>query len=190
LAIQFAAEKSSECHARYVAQPSESTATTKTTQSRWRFDGYAQNITPHDTRRSRQMNFILRNGDDREPSLQRCIEGLSTLRKDKMWCVFVKDSMPTRTERQNALIWSIYAHIIALGGEQMQGYTKEELHEFFLELHFGVEIRSVFGRVKEVAKQRSSKLSKKEFSEFVDHIVRFMAERGVVITHPQEETPW
>lgn len=136
------------------------------------------------------MNFILMKGEDRDHSVQRCMEGLATLRKDKMWCVFVKDSEPTRTERQNSLIWAVYTDIIKRGGEAMQGYQKEELHEFFLGLHFGIEEREVFGRVRVVPKQRSSKLSRKDFGEFVDHIVQFMAERGVVIVNPTEELPW
>lgn len=136
------------------------------------------------------MNFVLLKGDDRDHSIQRCMEGLSTLHKDKMWCVFVKDSEPSRTEKQNALIWSVYTEIIRMGGEAMQGYTKEELHEFFLGLHFGIEEREVFGRVRIVPKQRSSKLSRKDFSEFVESIIRFMAERGVVIQNPAEQVPW
>lgn len=136
------------------------------------------------------MNFILLRDADRDASLQRCMEGLGTLRKDKMWCVFVKDSAPTRTEQQNSLIWAIYTDIIKIGGEAMQGYTKEELHEFFLGLHFGIEEREVFGRVRVVPKMRSSKLSRKEFGEFVDHVIQFMAERGVVIVNPLESVPW
>lgn len=135
-------------------------------------------------------NFILLSGDDREPSLRLCMEGLSGLPKDKMWCVFVKDNKPTRTELQNSLIWAIYTDIIRMGGEAMQGYTKEELHEFFLGLHFGTEVRPVFGKYREVPKQRSRKLSRKEFGEFVDHIIIFMAEQGVVINNPNEQVPW
>jgi hypothetical protein len=136
------------------------------------------------------MNFILLKGDDREPSIQRCVEGLSTLSKDKMWCVFVKDSAPTRTEQQNSLIWAIYTDIIKMGGEAMQGYTKEELHETFLGIHFGIEEREVLGRIRVVPKRRSSKLSRKDFGEFVDHVIQFMAERGVIIRNPLETVPW
>lgn len=136
------------------------------------------------------MNFILLKGDDREHSILRCSEGLASLAKDKMWCVFVKDSEPTRTERQNSLIWSIYTEIIRMGGEAIQGYTKDELHEFFLGMHFGIEEREVFGRIRVVPKMRSSKLSKKDFSEFVEAIIRFMAERGVIIQNPFEQVPW
>lgn len=129
-------------------------------------------------------NFVLLKGEDRETSMQRGMEVLSGLSKDTIWCVFVKDNKPTRTDLQNNLLWALYTDILRIGGEAMQGYTKEELHEFFLGLHFGTDVKSVFGKYRETPKQRSSKLNRKEFSEFVDHIVRFMAEQGVVLELP------
>lgn len=92
-----------------------------------------------------------------------------------------------RSNDQNALLWSIYEDIIARGGEAMRGFTKEDLHEFFLIDYFGSETKELFGRKKLKPLKRSSRLTKMEFSDFVEHIVRFMAERGLVIELPGDE---
>ena len=92
-----------------------------------------------------------------------------------------------RTSTQNALLWSLYEDIIARGGEAMRGFTKDDLHEFFLIDYFGSETRELFGRKKLKPLKRSSRLTKMEFSDFVEHIVRFMAEKGVVLELPGEQ---
>jgi len=92
-----------------------------------------------------------------------------------------------RTNDQNALLWSIYEDILARGGEELRGFTKDELHEFFLIDYFGAETKELFGRKKLKPLKRSSRLTKMEFSDFVEHIVRFMAEKGVVVDLPGDE---
>jgi hypothetical protein len=89
-----------------------------------------------------------------------------------------------RTSSQNATLWMIYQQIIETGGEDMQGFTKDDLHEFFLIDHFGGEAHELFGRKRLKPHRRSSRLTKGEFADFLDHIVRFMAERGVVLAMP------
>lgn len=115
---------------------------------------------------------------------------VASLDAGKAWEVVIRERKSQRTIDQNSLLWSIYSEIIKRGGEAMQGYDKDDLHEVFLGIHFGEETREVLGKVRTVPLRRSSGLSKHEFSEFVDHIIRFMAERGVVIQSPNEETPW
>jgi hypothetical protein len=62
---------------------------------------------------------------------------------------------------------------------------KEQLHEGLLCLFGGTVIEPVTKR--EVAKVRSSKMSKQEFSEYVEWIARWAAtEHGVVIVLPGE----
>jgi len=92
-----------------------------------------------------------------------------------------------RTTTQNALLWSLYTDIIENGGEAMRGFTKDDLHEFFLIDYFGAETLDLFGRKRLKPLRRSSRLTKLEFSDFVEHIVRFMAERGVVLELPGEQ---
>jgi hypothetical protein len=92
-----------------------------------------------------------------------------------------------RTTDQNALLWSLYEDILRLGGEALAGFTKDELHEFFLIDYFGSETKELFGRKKLKPLKRSSRLTKMEFSDFVEHIVRFAAEKGIVLKLPGEQ---
>ena len=88
-----------------------------------------------------------------------------------------------RTLSQNSLIWAIYDEIIDKCPE-VAGFTNEELHEFFLMHHFGEEHKTLFGRPCVRPVRRSSRLSKQDFSDFVESILAFMAVRGVVIKMP------
>jgi hypothetical protein len=92
-----------------------------------------------------------------------------------------------RTNDQNALLWSLYEDILRLGGESLRDFTKDELHEFFLIDYFGSETKELFGRKKLKPLKRSSRLTKSEFGDYVEHIVRFAAERGIVLKLPGEQ---
>lgn len=89
-----------------------------------------------------------------------------------------------RTDSQNATLWMVYQQIIDRGGEDMRGFTKDELHEFFLIDYFGSETKELFGRKKLKPLRRSSRLTKLEFGDYLDHIVRFVAEKGIVVDLP------
>lgn len=89
-----------------------------------------------------------------------------------------------RSSSQNATLWMVYEQILERGGEAMRGFTKDDLHEFFLLDHFGGEPHELFGRKRLKPHRRSSRLTKTEFADFLDHIVRFMAERSVVLDMP------
>ncbi|HYE70636.1 MAG TPA: recombination protein NinB [Aquabacterium sp.] len=89
-----------------------------------------------------------------------------------------------RTQQQNALLWALYGDILRKGGEILRGWTKDDLHEMFLIEHFGSNRISLGKRHRLKPRRRSSRLSKVEFSEFIDFIVRYMAEQGVVLRLP------
>lgn len=89
-----------------------------------------------------------------------------------------------RSQQQNALLWVLYTDILKKGGEVLRGWTKEDLHEMFLIEHFGSHEIRLGKRRRLKPNRRSSKLSKLEFSDFVDFIVRYMAEQGVVLRLP------
>jgi hypothetical protein len=110
----------------------------------------------------------------------RVLENLPMLR----WRVELSEAKPVRTESQNKLLWAIYTQILAVGGEEMGGWTKDDLHDFFLIDHFGSETYEVFGKKRIRPLRRSKKLNKQEFSNYVAHIQQFMAERGVYIADP------
>jgi len=84
------------------------------------------------------------------------------------------------------MLWAIYDEIIERCPE-LTGYTNEEVHEFMLMNHFGEEHRTLFGRALVRPKRRSSRLTKQEFSDFVESICAFMAQRGVTISMPGDD---
>lgn len=120
----------------------------------------------------------------REEALRRMCARLMDFHPDSKLDVESRPRKLRRTDSQNRLLYALYADIVRLGGEAMQGYTKDELHDFFLGNHFGWEVKEIFGRKKQVPLQRSSRLTKHEFADFVNSVVIFMAERGVVLSLP------
>jgi hypothetical protein len=126
--------------------------------------------------------IILQKG---ERSLARLVAFVSALSQDKAWRIEIAEHKRTRSNDQNAYLWQIYEHILRTCDEQLRGWTKEELHDFFLGEHFGWEKLEGFGRKRIRPVRRSSRLSTVEFSEFVASIQQFMAERGVYIEDPK-----
>jgi hypothetical protein len=120
----------------------------------------------------------------RERALQLAHTVLGSLDEGAAWRVTVEPVVRRRSLSQNAYLWAMYGLILDLGGETMGGWTKDDLHEFFLITHFGHEVRELFGKKRLVPLRRSSKLTTVEFRDFVDAIQRFMAERGVFVPDP------
>jgi len=56
----------------------------------------------------------------------------------------------------------------------MRGWTRDDLHEFFLIDHFGYEVHELFGKKRLKPMRRSSRLNKQEFTDFIAHIQQFM----------------
>lgn len=117
---------------------------------------------------------------------QRVATYIGNLDPERDWELIVRPRKSARSLSQNAYLWSIYDYILRTGGEQMGGWTRDDLHEFFLITHFGSETRELFGRKRLKPLRRSSKLNKQEFTDFLETIFRFMAERGVYIPSPDE----
>lgn len=131
-----------------------------------------------------QVIIIPKTDQGRFQAIDRLSKTLRALDADKIWDVEVKERKSRRSDQQNKLLWSIYEEILDRGGEEMGGWTKEDLHEFFLITHFGSETKELFGKKRLVPLRRSSRLNKQEFSDFVETILRFMAERGICIPMP------
>ena len=79
-----------------------------------------------------------------------------------------------------------YPTILETGGEALAGWTKDDLHDYFLGEHFGWETIEGFGRKRIKPIRRSSKLSTMEFVDFVDFIQMKAAELGIYIPSPNE----
>jgi len=122
----------------------------------------------------------------RDGQIRRLGVMLEALPLDRAWKVTIEEDRPKRSDTQNALLWSLYQQVIDKGGEAMRGWTRDDLHDFFLGEHFGWERleSDLINRAKMRPVRRSSRLSKIEFADYTDHIVRFMAERGVILDLP------
>lgn len=103
--------------------------------------------------------------------------------------VMVSELKPKRSTSQNALLWSLYQQILDKGGETMAGWEKDDLHTFFLGNFHGWDKGKLFGQTRLRPLGRSSTMNKQQFTDYVDSIVRFMAERGVVLDLP-EDSRW
>lgn len=129
-----------------------------------------------------EQRIIISKGGD----MTRAFAVIQAMVRDGTTELTVKPHKARRTVDQNALLWAIYGEIIKRGGEMMAGWDKDDLHELFLQLHFGSKVLTLGKHKKRTALRRSSKLNKQEFGEFVEFIVRYMAEQGVYIELPGE----
>ena len=123
-------------------------------------------------------------GKERSSAMNRIANFLSRLPKDRDFKVEISEQKPRRTNSQNALMWALYGDILERGGPDMAGWDKDDLHRFFCIEHFGSEVKTVFGRSRHVPVRTTSGLNKQEMSDYIDHMVRFMAEHGVVLKLP------
>ena len=92
-----------------------------------------------------------------------------------------------RSTDQNALLWALYDDVLKRGGETLGGWTKDDLHEYALGEYFGWKKHEAFGRTRLKPNRRSSRLTKSEFTDFLDWFVRRMAEHGIVLELPGEQ---
>ena len=134
-----------------------------------------------------RISFLLPRKMPRDKVICRIVDALEDLPISEGWRIEIHAHRATRSDLQNRTLWWIYANILHRGGEMMGGWTKEDLHEFFLIHHFGSITKVLFGKKRLVPKRRSSCLSKIEFSELVDSIYRFMESQGVALPPPEPD---
>lgn len=94
----------------------------------------------------------------------------------------------TRSLAQNAYLWAVcYATIVRFMREHHgRDYSDEAIHETLKELFLPSRVEQMKSR--EVRIYRSTtKLTKREFGEYVEHVQRWAAEFGCVIPEPDWE---
>lgn len=109
------------------------------------------------------------------------------LDREKAWKVTVEAWKGSRSISQNRLLWALYDDIIRQGGEMLAGWDREDIHEFCLGSCYGWEKLSGLGRERLRPLRRSSAMTKPEFSDFLEFIVRFFAEKGIILELPGDE---
>lgn len=135
----------------------------------------------------KEQSVILRRLMSRDGLIQRIGCVLLNLDVAEDWEVVIRPYRRKRSDPQNRYLWSLYDYIIRTGGESMAGWTRDDLHDFFLINHFGGETKQLFGKRRITPVRRSSRLNKQEFTDYVESIMRFMAERGVYLPSPEDD---
>jgi hypothetical protein len=112
----------------------------------------------------------------------RMVQGLSP---GKTWAIEVTEWKKPRTNQQNAFLWGVaYPAILEGGGEALAGWTRDDLHEYFLGECFGWETLEGFGRKRMRPLKRSSALTKQEFSDYLNFLEGRCMDMGIVIPEP------
>lgn len=130
---------------------------------------------------------MLHKGMSRTYLLTRITAFLGALSMERSWRVEVSEHKRTRSHQQNAYLWGCVYETILNAGLREQGWTANDLHEYFLGEHFGWETLEGFGRKRMKPIRRSSKLKTTEFADYIAFIQQRMAEQGVYIPDPREE---
>lgn len=96
-----------------------------------------------------------------------------------------------RTAAQNRWLWGVAYTTVMAWHKETQGYSidKNTVHAYTLQEVLGYKIvpKELLGKeVLVVEKERTSSLSTKEFSEMVEKLVAYWAERGCYIPLPRE----
>lgn len=115
--------------------------------------------------------------------MSECVDRISEYVAAGGAIVTIRQRLSKRSDQQNRYLWgAVYPAIL----QHLQGWDADDVHEFCLGSWSGWERLEGFGRVRLRPIRRSSKLSKMEFIDFVAHIQRTMAEKGIVIPDPNE----
>ena len=105
----------------------------------------------------------------------------------KSFAVTVEVWKKPRTNQQNAYLWGVvYPAGIEGGGEALGGWTRDDLHDYFLGECFGWETLEGFGRKRLRPLKRSSTLNKQEFTDYLMFIEAKCVDMGIVIPQPYE----
>lgn len=116
-------------------------------------------------------SFILRDAAVRERVIER-LRALN-LTTPEPWAVYIAPYKRIRTLEQNALYWAIVGKVC-----DATGHSKNVVHILLKKLALGVDIGEVAGQTVEAPKE-SSKSSRGDFSELIEHAYELAAKLGV-----------
>lgn len=117
------------------------------------------------------------------PSNEAALKLVGSLALDKAWRVEVTPWKPRRSDEQNRYLWGVVYPAIA---ERLEGWHKDDIHEYCLGECFGWETIEGLGRKRLRPLKRSSRMNKQEFTDYIAWIQQRMAEHGIVIPDPEE----
>ena len=114
---------------------------------------------------------------------------LATAAERDRWLAFVaaqplplevsaKPWKPKRSNEANAYLWGVVYKAFT---DVLDGWDAEDVHEYLLGECFGWDQITGMGRVRLKPVKRSSRMTKKEFADYVDFCIRKGAEHGVFV---------
>jgi hypothetical protein len=116
--------------------------------------------------------------------LTRIVSLLSALAADTPLKVTIAEYKRTRSHDQNSYLWGVvYPSIL----QHLPGWDADDLHDYCLGEWSGWETLEGLGRKRLRPVRRSSKLNTVEFMDFIAHIQRTMAEKGIYVPDPNEQ---
>ena len=121
--------------------------------------------------------------------VMKAVAAMMTALPAKPFAVTVEVWKKPRTNQQNAYLWGVvYPAVIEGGGEALAGWTRDDLHDYFLGECFGWETLEGFGRKRLRPLRRSSTLNKQEFTDYLMFIEAKCGDMGIVIPEPTYES--
>lgn len=121
--------------------------------------------------------FILRNADVVTTAIN-FIRAIN-INPDELVEVVVKPYKRNRSLEQNDTYWMIITDI----GNEL-GYTKNDMHEFFMREYLPPRSVEVNGKVIEAYSTRELKVG--EMKDYLDRIIQWAAEHGIQHRHPED----
>ena len=110
-------------------------------------------------------------------AVTRMVQGLAL---DRAWSVEVAEWKKPRTNQQNAYLWGVvYPMVLEAGGEALAGWTRDDLHEYFLGEVWGWETLEGFGKKRLRPLKRSSRMTQAEFTEYLHGIENRLMDLGI-----------
>ena len=114
------------------------------------------------------MKRIFPRGTQTDDIIKAVATMVAAIDTKKSWCITVEPWKRKRSDAQNRFLWGVaYPMILEQGGETLGGWTRDDLHEYFLGECFGWEVLEGFGRKRMRPFKRSSALNKEEFTEYL-----------------------
>jgi hypothetical protein len=110
-------------------------------------------------------------------AITRMVQGLAP---DRAWSVEVAEWKKPRTNQQNAYLWGVvYPMVLEAGGEALAGWTRDDLHEYFLGEVWGWETLEGFGKKRLRPLKRTSRMTQTEFTEYLHGIENRLMDLGI-----------
>jgi hypothetical protein len=110
-------------------------------------------------------------------AVTRMVQGLAP---DRVWAVEVSEWKKPRTNQQNAYLWGVvYPMVLEAGGEALAGWTRDDLHEYFLGEVWGWETLEGFGKKRLRPLKRTSRMTAAEFTEYLHGIENRLMDLGI-----------